>query len=229
MITVIQEHSDFLYCYKNEGLDFHNSQEGPGFFTQLKEQYSREELYPLHRLDKLTSGGILVARNREAVTGLGELLSSGQMNKVYLGLSDKKPKKKQGWIVGDMERSRRGQWILKRSRENPARTYFHSMMLEEGIRLFKLKIYTGKTHQIRVAMKSLGAPILGDPLYGPSQTEADRCYLHAWRLSFVWKDEPYDLECLPRSGRLFSPLKERERLDPAKGALLELPSFPVFP
>jgi len=111
--------------------------------------------------------------------------------------------KKKGWIIGDMERSRRGQWILKRSRNNPARSYFISQSVRPGLRLFLFRIYTGKTHQIRVAMKSLGAPVLGDPLYYAAGNNQERMYLHSWKLKFSWKDEIYDLECLPRSGVLF--------------------------
>ncbi len=223
---ILREEEDFLVCLKEAGLDFHNSQEGPGFFTRIKElralSHPGETLYPLHRLDKLTSGLILVARNKKAAAGMGALIAGGGVEKTYLAVSDKKPLKKQGWVVGDMERSRRGQWILKRTKENPARTYFFSRSLEPGYRLFLVRIYTGKTHQVRVALKSLGSPILGDPLYYGSGPVAERCYLHAWRLKFSWKDQNFDLESLPRGGRLFDGLKGRDRL-------LDLPSFPVYP
>ncbi len=226
MIEIVREEEDFLVCVKEADLDFHNSEEGPGFFSLLKEQWSAshpgETLYPLHRLDKVTSGLIMVARNREAASGIGAMISSGGVEKIYLAVSDKKPSKKQGWVIGDMERSRRGQWILKRTRENPAVSYFVSRSLEPGIRLFIVRIYTGKTHQIRVALKSLGSPILGDPLYYASGPEAERCCLHSWRLKFSWKDQKFDLESLPRGGRFFDGLKW-------EGRLLELPSFPVRP
>jgi tRNA pseudouridine32 synthase/23S rRNA pseudouridine746 synthase len=220
MVDILRETEDFLVCYKEENLDFHNSDEGPGFFSLLKEQYPKETLYPMHRLDKPTSGLILVARNRAAASGLGTLLSSSEIEKYYLAISDKKPKKKQGWVVGDMQRSRRGQWILTRNKDNPSRTYFISVPLQPGFRLFFVRIYTGKTHQIRVALKSQGAPVWGDPLYHIPDPKADRMYLHSWKLQFTWRGIVYDLECLPRSGRLFP-----EDL----GAFLEDPSCPVFP
>jgi len=203
MIEVLKETEDFLVCYKEENLDFHNSEEGPGFFTQLKEQHPETALYPVHRLDKSTSGLILAAKNPEAAAGFGKMIGSGKIEKIYAALSDKTPGKKQGWVIGDMERSRRGQWMLKRSRNNPARSYFISSSLRPGLRLFLFRIYTGKTHQIRVAMKSLGAPVLGDPIYYPSSRDQMRMYLHSWKLKFEWKGAVYDLECLPRSGDLF--------------------------
>jgi len=61
-----------------------------------------------------------------------------------------------------MLKARRGAWKLARSKESPALTEFVSTSLGQGLRLFLLRPYTGKTHQLRVAMKSLGAPIIGD-------------------------------------------------------------------
>lgn len=227
MIRIIREEKDFFVCEKEAGLDFHNSDTGPGFFTKFKEQMKEtnpdETLYPVHRLDKVTSGLILVARSKEAAAGFGELISIGGIEKVYLALSDKKPRKKQGWIIGDMERSRRGQWILTRTRTNPARSYFFTKSVREGLRLFYIRIYTGKTHQIRVALKSLGSPILGDPLYYATGPRVDRCYLHSWIIKFHWKDQYFDLESRPLSGPLF------EELNLRGPGLLGRGSCPVFP
>ena len=205
MITVLREEPDFLVCLKEAGMDFHDSAEGPGFFSLLKAQRPGEILFPVHRLDKVTSGLILAARSREAAALLSRLIAGGGVEKVYLAISDRKPRRKQGWVIGDMLRSRRGQWKLSRERSNPARSYFYSRAVPGG-RLFIVRIYTGKTHQIRVALKSLGAPILGDPLYNASGPEADRCYLHAWRLGFEWKGQRLNLESSPLKGRLFRDL-----------------------
>lgn len=227
MINIIREEIDFYVCEKEAGLDFHNSDSGPGLFNilreQVKEKSPQETLYPVHRLDKATSGLIIVARNKEAAAGLGDLFATGQIEKIYLALSDKKPRKKQGWIVGDMERSRRGQWKLTRGMENPARSYFISKPVKPGLRVFAVKIYTGKTHQIRVALKSLGSPILGDPLYYASGPVVERCYLHSWKMKFRWKDQNFELESRPLSGRLF------EELNLSGDLLLGFGSWPVLP
>ena len=81
-----------------------------------------------------------------------------------------------------MARSRRGTWKLTRDEDNFAVTRFSSQSLKPGLRLFVLQPFTGKTHQLRVAMKSIGSPILGDTLYGGD--EAEHLFLHAWRLVF---------------------------------------------
>lgn len=119
------------------------------------------------------------------------------MRKTYLALGTDKPSKKQGWIKGDMEKSRRGAWKLTRGMENPAVTEFGSHSLEPGLRLFVLHPHTGKTHQLRVAMKSLGSPILGDTLYGGKH--ASRMFLHAWKIKFDYQGQTFEIVA-PLSG-----------------------------
>jgi tRNA pseudouridine32 synthase/23S rRNA pseudouridine746 synthase len=103
-----------------------------------------------------------------------------------------------------MEKSRRGGWKLLHSRVNPAVTWFDSVSLAPGLRLYLLRPYTGRTHQLRVALKSLGAPILGDALYGPAQHDSDRGYLHAALLSFALDGQRWTYTCLPSHGQWFT-------------------------
>ena len=77
---------------------------------------------------------------------------------------------------------------------------FESVSCEPNLRLFILKPRTGKTHQLRVAMKSLGSPILGDTLYGKNTENIDRTYLHAARLQFEFKGQAFDVFTLPKEG-----------------------------
>lgn len=194
------EHADFYVFDKPAGASFH-SEDGSGFFAQLQHQHPDETLFPVHRLDKITSGLLLVARHKLAAQQLGELFAGHAIRKTYLALSDHKPSKKQGAISGDMQRTRDGNWKLLRSLENPAITRFVSHSLAPQLRLFVLQPQTGRTHQLRVMMKALGSPILGDTRYGG--TPADRGYLHAYRLHFDWHNDTIDLCQQPTQGDLF--------------------------
>ena len=98
-------------------------------------------------------------------------------------------------MKGRMARSRRGTWKLTRDEDNFAVTRFSSQSLKPGLRLFVLQPFTGKTHQLRVAMKSIGSPILGDTLYGGD--EAEHLFLHAWRLVFDYRGEHFDIRVAP--------------------------------
>jgi tRNA pseudouridine32 synthase/23S rRNA pseudouridine746 synthase len=104
-----------------------------------------------------------------------------------------------------MVKSRNSQWKLLSSKQNPAISRFFSWGIPEaagsGLRVFLIKPESGKTHQIRVALKSLGSPILGDPLY--SSKNADRGYLHAYGLRFNYKGQAIEVYQSPGQGSLF--------------------------
>jgi tRNA pseudouridine32 synthase/23S rRNA pseudouridine746 synthase len=197
-------HSDFLVVEKPAGLNFHSEDGEVGFISQLKDWASSKsfgEIYSVHRLDKVTSGAIIVARTKEAASYFAKLFRDGGVGKYYLALSSKKPKKKQGTISGDMATSRRGAYKLLHSKNNPAITQFFSFGTDLGYRLFLIKILTGKTHQIRVALKSLGSPVTGDKLYGSSSDIEERCYLHSFLIKFTYKSEEFEVISYP-----FNPL-----------------------
>jgi len=205
--TIIDQQSDFIIVDKPAGTNFHDEGEiGEGFFNAVKSALALSELYPVHRLDKMTSGLVIFAKTLNAAQQFQQLFEAHQIQKFYLALSDKKPKKKQGLIKGDMAKSRRSAWKLLRSTNNPAVTQFISYGLGNGLRLFVVKPHSGKTHQIRVALNSVGSPIIGDDIYYPSATEQryDRGYLHAYALQFSLNGQSFNYIKPPAFGEHFS-------------------------
>jgi len=199
-IVVVDEQDDFIIAIKPAGISFHDEDViGSGLFNTVKSQGSYSELYPVHRLDKMTSGLIIFAKNKSAATAFQQLFEQHKIQKFYLAMSDKKPRKKQGLIKGDMEKSRRSMWKLLRTQKNPAISQFFSYSAGEGKRLFIIKPHSGKTHQIRVALSSIGSPIIGDNNYYPA-SQADRGYLHAFALQFTLNDILYSYLDKPDSG-----------------------------
>ena len=198
-IDVVDQQQDFIVVHKPANVDFHDDQQQLGFFNQVKLYLSVNELYPIHRLDKITSGLLLLATNINAARHFQQLFETKKIEKYYLAISDHKPSKKQGLIKGDMAKSRRGIWKLLRSQNKPAISQFFSFSLGHGKRLFLVKPHTGKTHQIRVALNSIGAPIMGDPYYNHSSI-ADRGYLHAFALRFIFNQHTYQYLLPPTQG-----------------------------
>lgn len=196
-LRVLFEHPHFICIHKPAGVNFHSEEGGVGVVELVRQQFGSDQLFPVHRLDRMTSGLMLFARHAEANALLSGQFAARQIEKTYLALSAHKPKQKQGRIVGDMARSRNGAYKLLRTTENPAQTRFQclgkvSMRAgEDELWAFVLFPKTGQTHQLRVAMKSVGAAILGDTRYGGGT--ADRGYLHAWRLVFDAFGEHFDL------------------------------------
>jgi tRNA pseudouridine32 synthase/23S rRNA pseudouridine746 synthase len=152
----------------------------------------------------MTSGLMIFAKNLASAQQFQQLFEKHKVDKYYLAVSDKKPSKKQGLIKGDMEKSRRGMWKLLRTMKNPALTQFFSFALTTGKRLYLLKPHSGKTHQIRVAMASIGSPIVGDPSYATkSAYQEQRGYLHAYALSFKLNDQSFQYVLPPTIGEHF--------------------------
>ncbi len=207
LLSIIEDNLDYLVVDKPAGLSFHCQPQSLGLQVQLEQQV-KQKLWPVHRLDKITSGLVIFAKSAQNAAEFGNLFEQRQIRKCYIALSDKKPKKKMGKVSGDMVKSRSGSWKLTHTRSNPAISKFQSQGLTPGIRLFLVKPTTGKTHQIRVALKSLGSPILGDTRYGGSQ--ADRGYLHHYSIEFLWKNKLTKIQVLPNQGRHFNQISAFE-------------------
>ena len=209
-LTIIHNHEDWVIVNKPAGISMQQEQGQPNDISLLQHALSAlqkvetniTKLWPVHRLDKVTSGLVIFAKSAEAAAAFTPMFSEQRVQKHYIAIALGKPKKKQGWIKGDMEKGRNGSWLLTRSMNNPAITQFNSCAIEienkDAKRLYVIKPKTGKTHQIRVALKSIGCPILGDERYKGAQ--ADRCYLHALNLSFSWKDQNFRFSALPEQG-----------------------------
>ena len=145
------------------------------------------ELRPgvVHRLDKETSGCLAVAKHDAAHSRLSKQFSDREVRKFYLALCRGKFGRKSGEIVAPIGRHpvhRQKMSIVKHGR--PARTHFEVISEEPDRTLVLCQIFTGRTHQIRVHLQSIGHPVLGDKVYGKPKTLYLRHMLHAWHLGF---------------------------------------------
>ncbi|UXI02206.1 TIGR01621 family pseudouridine synthase [Photobacterium sp. TY1-4] len=201
MFTLVYQDPDFLVINKHPGVSVHKDDNEQPLLAAVAAQTGDQQLYLIHRLDKMTSGLLLLGRHRQAASELSACFAERRVEKFYLAIGSKKPKKKQGVVMGDMTRSRRSSWKLESSKTNPAVTQFFSTAAGEGRRLFLCKPYTGKTHQIRVVLRSVGSGITGDDIYG--NEAADRGYLHAYALRFTYQGTPRQFICPPTPGTLW--------------------------
>ena len=202
IIPIVFDHSDFLVVNKPCDIPMHDPE--LGICQLLCKQLSLSKLYLVHRLDSATSGCLLLAKNKPAAAALSQLFATRKIEKYYIAISDRKPKKKQGKIDGDMKKSRGGSYILTPAQDGVSKaiTFFHSVSIANVGRFFYLKPITGKTHQLRVALKSVGSPILGDKRYKGKLS--DRLYLHSIMLIFHYLGEDFSVQCLPQTGIQFT-------------------------
>lgn len=141
----------------------------------------------VHRLDKDTSGVIVVAKHDEAHTTLSDMFKEKTLEKTYVCIAKGIFKDKSGRIETLIGRDPRDRKKMAVVTENGKIAISNYEVLDESknYSLVKVRIETGRTHQIRVHMKSLNHPILGDATYGNSSDGIDRQMLHAYRLKFT--------------------------------------------
>jgi 23S rRNA pseudouridine1911/1915/1917 synthase len=159
----------------------------------------------VHRLDRDTTGLIVVAKTPEALGALGKAMQRRFVEREYLGLVAGTPDPERGTIEGAIARDpRHRQRFAVRADGKPAVTHYEIRERLNGASEVRFRLETGRTHQIRVHMAALGYPVLGDPLYGRNDPRAalDGQALHAWRLSFRHPrtGEPVAFEVEPPAG-----------------------------
>jgi 23S rRNA pseudouridine1911/1915/1917 synthase len=142
----------------------------------------------VHRLDRDTSGLMVVARSDEAHRRLQELVRRRELERHYLALVVGKPRSRAGRIEAPIGRDRREPMRHSLDTDTPrdAVTHFEVLELFPRHTLLDVKLETGRTHQIRVHLNAVGLPVAGDPVYGrPHELGLDRQFLHAARLGFT--------------------------------------------
>jgi 23S rRNA pseudouridine1911/1915/1917 synthase len=141
----------------------------------------------VHRLDRDTSGLLVVAKNDAVHRALKSLLARRGLHREYRALVYGHPSARSGTIDAPIGRHRRDRKLMSIDTDEPreARTHFEIERLLPATALLRVKLETGRTHQIRVHLAAIGHPVCGDPQYGTrGELGLDRQFLHAARLAF---------------------------------------------
>jgi 23S rRNA pseudouridine1911/1915/1917 synthase len=141
----------------------------------------------VHRLDRDTSGLLVVARSQEAHARLKRLVQQRRLEREYLALVRGRPRSRTGRIEAPIGRDRRDptRQSLDTERPREAVTHFELVELIDQNALLRVRLETGRTHQIRVHLGAIGLPVIGDPVYGVPDPALGRQFLHAARLAFA--------------------------------------------
>lgn len=203
--NIIYEDKDLLACNKPSGLVVHPGTGHlkhdtlidlvTGYLIDQGQLKNGEEPALVHRLDRDTSGIILIAKNKNILRKIHDIFRSRDLVKHYVAISHNRPPEYEGEIVLGLSRSdekKSGMKMLVEDDGEYSKSTYR--IVEYNNKLSKLDVFleTGKTHQIRVHLAHVGAPIVGDERYGNPEldkllpdTFKKRLYLHAYRLSFV--------------------------------------------
>ncbi|OGO22276.1 MAG: pseudouridine synthase [Chloroflexi bacterium RBG_16_50_9] len=193
-LNILYENDDLLVVDKPAGLTVHPAPGHPAhtLVNAILAHYPHltdigDSLRPgiVHRLDKDTSGVMLVAKNRVAQANLAEQFKNRTIVKAYLVLVRGKLKPENGVIEAALGRdpgNRQRMAVVSRGRE--ARTEYRVVKYLGDATLLEVRPETGRTHQIRVHLAAIGFPVVGDATYGVKSKYLSRQFLHACRLGF---------------------------------------------
>ncbi|MBJ7329385.1 MAG: RluA family pseudouridine synthase [Solirubrobacteraceae bacterium] len=193
-VPIVYEDDDVLVVDKPAGLVVHPA---PGHHrTTLSELLAGrasggdapERPGIVHRLDRHTSGLLVVARNESAHRVLKAELESREIEREYVALVQGRPKARKGTIDAPLGRDRRRRTRQSSATDDPrpAITHFEFEQEYRGYTLLRVHLETGRTHQIRAHMLAIGHPVAGDPEYGTAGLLGlERQFLHARRLAFT--------------------------------------------
>ena len=195
-MEILYSDLDFAVCIKPVGLDAEH--EVP---EMLKEQLGGE-VFTLHRLDKNVGGVMVYARNKQAAAALSKTVTQGEMVKEYLALVHGAPPAEGDWEDLLFKDSRKNKvFVVKRQRAGvkAARLTYQCLKTGESS-LVRIRLYTGRSHQIRVQFSSRGFPLVGDHKYG-SRDDVKEPMLYSCSITFPYKGKSYRFENYPEWGR----------------------------
>lgn len=196
-LDIIYEDSDILVVNKQKGLVVHPGNGNPdgtlvnAIMNKCKDSLSGigGEIRPgiVHRIDKDTSGLLIVAKNDKAHINMSEQIRNHEVKKTYIALVRGKTKENQATIDMPIARSNKDRTKMAVSKNGKnAITHFEVMERFDDYTLLKVNIETGRTHQIRVHLSQIGYPIVGDFVYsnGKNPFGVEGQMLHSYRLEF---------------------------------------------
>ncbi len=194
-MELLYQNEDFAVCIKPVGLDA--EQQVP---AKLREMLGGE-VFTLHRLDKNVGGVMVYARTKAAAAALSKTIVQGDMLKEYVAMVHGTPPPEGDWEDLLFKDSRKNKvFVVKRQRTGVKAARLTYRCVEAGEQsLVRIRLYTGRSHQIRVQFSSRGYPLVGDHKYG-SRDAATEPMLFSCCITFPYKGELRRFEALPQWG-----------------------------
>jgi len=191
-MTILYSDRDLAVCVKPVGLD------SEGDVPNAIKEILGGEIFPIHRLDQNVGGVMVYARTRQAAAALGKAVQEGTMVKEYLAMVHGTPPEAGDWEDLLWKDSAKNKvFVVKRERRGvkKARLEF-TRLTQSDPSLVRIRLHTGRSHQIRVQFSSRGFPLVGDHKYG-SRDDRTTPMLFSYRISFPWKKQIQMYESKP--------------------------------
>lgn len=194
-LEILYQNSDLLIINKPFGIVVHPSKGHLndtiinallGMDIEFEPTLGERKPLLVHRLDKDTSGLLLVAKNERTYKYLSGIQKKREIKKYYLAVVNGIPKKKYATIDAPISRNKSQRKKMNVSSDGrESMTTYKVLQSSNKMSLLELELHTGRTHQIRVHMQAIGHAVIGDELYGKKSKLANRQMLHAYKLEFT--------------------------------------------
>lgn len=196
-LTILFEDNHIIVALKPQGIPSQGDNTGDADMLTIIKQYLKEKydkpgnvyLGLVHRLDRPTGGVMVFAKTSKAAARLSEQIAEGEFSKKYLAVTTKRPQEKAGRLTHYLYKDMASNTVkvVPMSTEGAKKAVLDYNDLEddndEGLHLLDIKLHTGRTHQIRVQLATIGCPVYADAKYGEAVSGA-RLALWAYDLSF---------------------------------------------
>lgn len=191
-MEILYSDKHIAVCVKPVGLD--SEHEVP---EALKDALGGE-IFPIHRLDKNVGGVMVYARTRQAAASLSKAVQEGTMAKEYVALVHGTPPESGDWTdLLFKDSSKNKVFVVKKERRGVKKARLEFVRLREGENsLVRIRLHTGRSHQIRVQFASRGFPLVGDHKYG-ARDNSPAPYLYSCKLTFPHQGKTVSYEKLP--------------------------------
>lgn len=187
-MEILYEDKDLIVCIKERGILSQAGKEGEKTMLSLLSLHTGTEIYPVHRLDKEVGGVMVFAKNQKAAASLSAQVTDRTMEKEYITAVEGCLAEKEGTMEDFLffDRSKNKVFTAKKERRGVKKALLSYKVLAErdGLSLVRVKLHTGRTHQIRVQFASRKMPIVGDRRYG-SKRDSKIIALWSCRISFI--------------------------------------------
>ena len=213
VIEILEQTPQLVLCVKPVGVRAQGEAEAD--LPALLKQQLGCEIYPVHRLDQAVGGVMVFAKTAPSAAKLSQAIAGGTLQKEYLAVLGARPKDDSGELFDLLfhDRFKNKTYVVSRQRKGvkEAKLAYRVLDVQNGLCLVRIRLYTGRTHQIRVQFASRGMPLVGDGKYGSRKNAASPA-LWSYALTLPMGGAIARIRALPEAAGVWAPFEQALRM-----------------
>ena len=213
VIEILEQTPQLVLCVKPVGVRAQGEAEAD-LPALLKRQLGCE-IYPVHRLDQAVGGVMVFAKTAPAAATLSQAIAGGTLQKEYLAVLERSPERAEGELSDLLfhDRTKNKTYVVSRQRKGvkEAKLAYRVLDVQNGLCLVRIRLYTGRTHQIRVQFASRGMPLVGDGKYGSRKNAASPA-LWSYALTLPMGGAIARIRALPEAAGVWAAFEQALRM-----------------